>query len=158
MAGESGQAWQVGHARSAIDGMGVFAREDIPAGVLVLECRGIVLHRDEVTDDMRAMQIGPDTYLAENPARPSVDDFLNHGCEPNIGFSTGSIALYSLRQIENGEELLFDYSTCMNERGWIMRCRCGALNCRSRVRSYCDMPPRDRRRIERIALSYLRGR
>src|SRR5688572_157362 len=86
---EPEERWRLSAARSGIDGVGLFALEDIPAGAFVLECRGIVLQPHEVTDDMRVMQIGPDLYLAEDPNDPNGDDFLNHSCDPNVGFMTG---------------------------------------------------------------------
>jgi hypothetical protein len=123
----------------------------------VLECRGLLLDGDRVTDDMRAMQIGPDLYLAEDPENPGVDDFLNHSCEPNVGFLDGSLALYALRDIRLGEEIVFDYSTCMNEPGWWIDCRCGETACRGRVGSFCDLLEEDQRRLSRISLTYLRA-
>ncbi len=143
-------------SRSAINGRGVFSRVFIPAGAPVVECRGLIQHRDEVGIDVRAMQVGPDTYLVEDPESPSVDDFLNHSCCPNLGFVDGSLMLYALRDIEAAVELLFDYSTTMDERGWVMRCRCRAENCRGRVRSYREHPKDEQKRLRRIALAYLR--
>jgi uncharacterized protein len=143
-------------SRSAINGLGVFSRKFIPAGTPVLECRGLIQHRDEVDADARAMQIGPDTYLAEDPENPTVDDFLNHGCQPNLGFVDGSLVLYALRDIDSAEELVFDYSTTMDEPGWVIRCRCRAPNCRGKVRSYSELPKREQKRLRRIALTYLR--
>ena len=143
-------------ARSAINGHGVFAREFIPAGAPVIECRGVLQHADEVGADARAMQVGPDTYLAEDPENPTVDDFLNHSCQPNLGFVDGSLMLYALRDIEPAEELVFDYSTTMDEAGWVIRCHCRALNCRRRVRSYSELPKWEQKRLRHIALTYLR--
>ena len=108
----------------------MFSYDYIPACTGVVVCGGVVLCGGRVTEEMRAMQIGPDTYLVEDIEKPQLDDFINHGCEPNLGFLTGSLTLYSLRDIAPGEELLFDYSTCMNEPGWMIRCRCGAKSCR----------------------------
>lgn len=143
-------------APSAIDGRGVFAGRAIAAGTRVIECRGRLLDRSQVTDDMRVMQVGPDTYLAEEPGKPAVDDFLNHSCDPNVGFRDGSLTLYALRDIAVGDEIVFDYSTCMNEPGWRIACRCGSARCRGRVRSFCDLPRTARRRLSPIALAYLR--
>ena len=105
---------------------------------------------------MRSIQIGPDTYLATEPGNRTLDDFLNHSCDPNVGFVDGSVALYALREIRIDDEVVFDYSTCMNERGWGIECRCGSALCRRRVKSFCDLSGQDRRRILPIALAYLR--
>ena len=102
------------------------------------------------------MQIGPETYLVEDPGNPSFDDFLNHSCDPNLGFVEGSLTLYALRDIESDEEVVFDYSTSMNEPGWAIRCRCRVPTCRGAVCSYCDLPRRHRLRLRGLALAYLR--
>jgi SET domain-containing protein len=143
-------------APSPIDGTGAFARTFIPRGSYVTRCQGVLLHASEVTDDMRAMQVGPATYLANTPGTSTIDDFLNHSCNPNVGFQDGSLALYALRDIQAGDEVVFDYSTCMNERGWWIRCRCRVARCRNRVTSFCDLPVSEQRRLEPIALAYLR--
>ena len=124
--------------------------------MIVLECRGIIRREDELDAYSRAMQIGPNTYLVEDPKQPSVDDYINHSCRPNLGFVDGSLKLYALRDIHPGDELTFDYSTTMNEPGWEIECRCQAFNCRGKVRSYCEMPKWKQRRLRRIALAYLR--
>ena len=54
--------------------------------------------------------------------------------------------MIALRDIEAGEEIRFDYSTCMSERLWTMRCRCGEANCRGIVRDFHDLPAEIRRR------------
>jgi SET domain-containing protein len=144
-------------ARSKINGEGVFTKEFIPAGARVIECRGIIVGPEDITEDMRVMQIGPDVYLAEDVNNPNLDDYLNHCCEPNLGFLEGTLELFALRDIEAGEELFIDYSTCMNEEGWTIRCGCRAPSCRGRVQSHCDLTEKDQRRLKRISLAYLRS-
>jgi SET domain-containing protein len=144
-------------ALSVIDGQGVFCQNFIAAGEPVIECGGIILHRDEVSPDARAMQIGPSTYLVEDPAHPSLDDFLNHSCEPNLGFIHGSLALHALRDIQPGEELFFHYSTTMNEPDWTIECQCRTSSCSGRILSYCDLSDQERERLRSLVLSYLRN-
>jgi SET domain len=144
-------------APSSIDGTGAFASTFFAAGERVTECRGVLLHASQVTDDMRVMQVGPETYLAEDPGHSEADDFLNHSCDPNVGFVTGSLALHALRDIHPGEEIAFDYSTCMNEQGWWIACLCGSSRCRGRVQSFCDLSETDRVRLLPITLAYLRA-
>jgi SET domain-containing protein len=142
--------------RSVIHGQGVFTAESVGRGAPVLECTGRIVSLSEIKDGMRAMQIGPDKYLVENPEHPSLDDFLNHSCTPNLGFLRGDLTLYALRDIEAGEELSFDYSATMNERGWSMECRCGSAKCRARIRSYGDLFEHEKIQLRQVALGYLR--
>jgi SET domain-containing protein len=142
--------------QSGIHGLGVFAREPISAGAFVIECRGILRHKDEIVEGMRALQIGPETYLAEDPENPRLDDFINHSCDPNVGFRDGSTRLYALRPIAAKEELFWDYRTSINEAGWEIACTCGASNCLGKIQSYCDLPVTERERLRGIVLEYLR--
>lgn len=141
---------------SGIHGLGVFTRKAIPEGAFVIECRGILRHKDEVVEGMRALQIGPETYLAEDPANPRLDDFINHSCNPNLGFRDGSPKLFAIRTIGEKEELFWDYRTSINEAGWEIECGCGASNCLGKIQSFCDLPEVERSRLRGIVLQYLR--
>jgi uncharacterized protein len=141
---------------SGIDGLGVFTEVRIPAGAPVIECRGSLVSMSAVVEGTYWMQVGPDLCLVSDPDCPTLDDYINHSCEPNVGFSAGDLTLYALRDIEAGSELLFDYSTSMNEPSWTVPCSCGARNCRLFITSFCDLAPPDRQRLEPIALAYLR--
>lgn len=137
-------------------GDGVFARAPIRRHTLAMLMRGRLIHSDEITPGLRVMQLGPDQWLAERPESPDASDFVNHSCAPNLGFSDGSTALYTLRDIAPGEELCFDYSTTMNEPGWSMRCLCGSSDCRGLIQSFDELPEAQQRRLAPRALAWLR--
>lgn len=59
-------------------------------------------------------------------------DCFNHNCSPNAGFR-GHIELIALNNIATGEEVTFDYATCLTASFGDMDCLCGAANCRGRV-------------------------
>ncbi|MEO6097768.1 MAG: SET domain-containing protein-lysine N-methyltransferase [Fibrobacteria bacterium] len=141
---------------SGIHGLGIYTRKPITKGALVIHCLGIERRREEVYEGLRALQIGPETYLAEDPGNPRLDDFINHSCDPNVGFSEGTLTLYALRDIQAGDELFWDYRTSINEAGWEVPCTCGAAHCRGKIQSYCDLPAEERARLRSIALEYLR--
>lgn len=131
--------------------------ERIPAGAMVTRCRGKVQSLSQVHPEARVMQIDHDAYLAEDLDNPSVDDFINHSCKPNLGFLDGTPVHYALRDIEAGEELCYDYSTCMNEAGWTIPCLCGSSCCRGTINSHCDLPAHVQARLQKTSLHYLRG-
>jgi SET domain-containing protein len=141
---------------SGVHGRGVYTLRAIAAGERVLTMGGVVIPFEQVRDDLRVMQIGHDQWLAEPAGGPHVCDLINHSCEPNIGFTDGSLVMYALRAIEAGGELLWDYSTSMNERGWSVPCGCGTKSCRGRIQSFCDLDAATQRRLRPIALRYLR--
>lgn len=57
--------------------------------------------------------------------------FLNHSCEPNVGFA-GNIVLVAMRHIGAGEELTTDYALFDDYDGE-MSCRCGTPSCRGTI-------------------------
>jgi uncharacterized protein len=57
--------------------------------------------------------------------------FINHSCEPNVGFA-GNIVLVAMRDISPGEELTTDYALFDDYDG-AMQCRCGTPSCRGTV-------------------------
>jgi len=135
-------------------GKGVYTLEAIAAGRLVVPLGGQVLTSAELTDDMLALQLGPDLWLCSDGSR--LDDMINHSCEPNSGFTDGTPVLYALRNIAEGEEITWDYSTSLSEPGWTLDCCCGATNCRSVVASWGELGEDHRQRLHGIALQYLR--
>jgi uncharacterized protein len=57
--------------------------------------------------------------------------FLNHSCEPNVGFA-GNIVLVAMRDIAAGEELTTDYAL-FDDTDESMTCHCGTRSCRGTV-------------------------
>ncbi len=141
---------------SPAHGKGVYAQEFISIGLPVIQCRGILIHKDAVYEGLRALQVGPDTYLAEDPENPRLDDYINHSCDPNVGFIDGSLILFAMRDIEIGEELFWDYSTSINDPGWEIPCGCGSTKCRGKIQSYCDLPASTQAMLKGYILQYLR--
>lgn len=142
-------------------GQGLFATRGIPLGTRVIQMRGEVLHRDQVDWSRHwSMQVDRDRYLCNDESHTGVDHFLNHCCEPNLGFVNGGMPrhepwLVALREIHSGEELSWDYSTSMGERGWAMECRCGCDTCRRRIVGFWDLDDATRARLAPNALAYL---
>jgi hypothetical protein len=135
-------------------GRGVFAVQAIPRGTKLVACQGWLASSNALDEEWHAMQIGPDLWLCS--AGDSLDDCINHGCEPNAGFTTGEPILYALRDIAAGEQLAWDYSTSIAEPGWTLECLCGAPSCRKVIRSWWELGEADRARLRPSALAYLR--
>ncbi len=118
-------------------GVGVFARAPIKAQETVVFLNGALIDFEgtQKPQGEYAVQIGLDEYV--DPLRPG--RYLNHSCAPNTGF-VDQIRLVAIQDIEEGEEILFDYSTTMFERSWELDCQCGANNCRGRIRDFDRIP------------------
>jgi len=134
-------------------GRGVFAVRFIAAGTRILEFEGERLRSQDVPPDSLAMQLDDDLWLCSDGAL--LDDCLNHSCEPNTGFARNDPVLYALRDIAAEEELAWDYSTSISEKGWSLACLCGAECCRGLILPFDDLPEEDQERLRPIALRYL---
>ena len=135
-------------------GRGLLAGRDIPAGALILGLRGPRFEFDDPihrrAEGANLLQTGQRTYILLDP--PGV--FANHSCDPNAGIR-GNRRLVALREIREGEEIRFDYSTTMDEEMWTMPCRCGAATCRGTVADFKTLPLEIRRRY--LALGIVQG-
>ena len=83
------------------------------------------------------VQISESLVMACPPGFPlGAADFINHSCEPTVGF-LGQIGLVAMRDIAANEEISFDYAMCLHPVPGLpryeMHCCCGSLNCRQIV-------------------------
>jgi hypothetical protein len=60
-------------------------------------------------------------------------NFINHSCEPNLGYD-GLDAIVALRRISPGEEIRMDYGTYSFSFDHEFTCTCGGWGCRGAVR------------------------
>ena len=123
---------------SAIDGMGAFAAEAIPARLKIGEIRGDSISvsdaRIRATRHERIMIVevslrrAIDFSKSEDPMR-----FTNHSCGPNarLCIRQGRVEFYALRAIAHGEEITVNYGETHHEGR--LACRCGAANCVGRI-------------------------
>ncbi len=120
-------------------GRGLFTTRVIVKDEPIFCFRGITIGLDEClskgSSEANVVQIGKNLYLDVEP--PGV--FINHSCRPNVGIRQCFQAI-ALRDIEQGEELRFDYTTTMSEQRWTMICRCGEQNCRGIIGDFHDLP------------------
>lgn len=116
----------------------VLAACDIPKGCLVAVFGGVLLDghalwgaEPRTSLGRVVLQVDEDAFLFSTHESPA--DWINHGCDPNVGFN-GSVSLVSLRDISRGEEVSFDYATSDGSPYDEFRCRCGASDCRKWIR------------------------
>ena len=138
--------------RSPIHGNGVFALVDIAKGVELIEYRGKLL---TVAQADRKYANSSDTghtflftlndrYVIDANENGSIARWINHSCAPNCKAfihedpagnpRKDRVIIETLRALEAGEELTYDYGIVLEERltprlKAIWACRCGARNC-----------------------------
>jgi uncharacterized protein len=124
--------------RSGISGRGLVAAQPIRKGEVVAVKAGHIVttamlqslpgrlqNSDvQITDDLYLAVLTDDEYEA-------VMLFINHSCEPNVGFG-GNIVLVAMSDIDAGEELTTDYALFDDYEG-SMECHCGRPLCRGRI-------------------------
>lgn len=123
---------------SAIDGLGVFAAEMIPARLKIGEMRGEVV---SVREARRRIDGRRRIHVVEISNRTAIDAtksdcalrHVNHSCAPNavLRIRQGRAEFYAMRDIASGEEICADYGESHHDGK--LRCRCGAVNCKGRL-------------------------
>ena len=120
---------------SAIDGLGAFAAEPVPARRKIGEIRGESITVDEAR--IRATR-SERIMIVELSERRAIDfgrradpmRYTNHSCRPNaqLVIRNGRVEFYARRPIALGEEITVDYGETHHEGR--LACRCGAPGCR----------------------------
>jgi hypothetical protein len=86
-----------------------------------------------VREKIEAFCIGtPDGFIPPNDLdfnRLSVDWYLNHSCNGNVGFNRKG-DFVARRKIEKGEELTYDYALAESNPRFRMKCNCAERQCR----------------------------
>jgi uncharacterized protein len=133
--------------RNSKFGKGLFASQNIVAGSVLCSVTGPLLNFQQTLQlkerESHCLQIEQDQYILCDP--PFL--YSNHSCEPNCGLNAHH-QLFALRDLYDGEELFWDYSTSMLERHWTMACKCGSVHCRKLITDFDLLP-------ENIQLKYL---
>lgn len=132
-----------------MQGLGVFATQPIAAGIRLIEYAGERLSPEqadtrypEVSGERHHTflfaiddQVVIDAAVGGNQAR-----FINHSCDPNCDavIEDGRIWIETIRDVETGEELAYDYAYVLAERHTPAAkrrfpCHCGAARCRGTI-------------------------
>lgn len=93
-------------------GLGLFAGEDIPRGVRIIEYVGERISADEANRrGGKYLFEVTDTVTIDGKDRTNTARYINHACIPNgeMQNHNNRIFYYSKRAIRSGEELTFDY-------------------------------------------------
>jgi SET domain-containing protein len=120
---------------SQIEGRGLVAVEAIAAGETVAIKGGHIV-TTEVLRSLPARLQNSEIQIADGFHLVALEEaeyepvmlFINHGCEPNVGFA-GNTVLVAMRDIAPGEELTTDYALFDDYDG-TMDCHCGTASCR----------------------------
>lgn len=121
--------------------VGLFAVRDIAKNGLIADASAfeeipfswsIYKELDSITQEkIRSFCIGTkDAFYAPRDLNYlPINWYMNHSCEPNVGFDTEGNFI-SMRDIVSGEELCWDYGFGETNPDFSMQCLCGSRNCR----------------------------
>lgn len=99
-----------------------------------------------------SVQVGPSLHV-DLPAGLGLEEvldtfywrFMNHSCEPNVAVRGRDVR--SLRNIEQWEEITFDYNTTEYDLAEKFDCRCGSARCLGRVGGFAHLPRASQERL-----------
>lgn len=124
--------------KSTIDGKGMFTKEIIKKGEVVIVWGGIVVTKEKIKKGLikvkkhSDVEIDDGIYLIDKEDyQEKVDDsLLNHSCNPNL-WMENEITISAKRDIMKGEELTLDYAMYTTELDYGLReCNCNSKICR----------------------------
>ena len=125
-------------AASAIAGRGLIAVAPIAADELVAIKGGHIVPTAVLRSlperlQNSEIQIAEGFHLAalEEAEYEPVMLFINHSCEPNVGFA-GNTILVAMGDIGPGEELTTDYAL-FDDHDEMMECQCRTASCRGTI-------------------------
>lgn len=116
-------------------GFAVYAERFIKQGERVAVFGGTIVTGEQLatlTPRQRSLsiQVEEDLYMVTFQDGPA--DHFNHCCDANLGLD-GQITLVAMRDIEQGEEVCFDYAMSDGSPYDEFDCACGGEHCRGRV-------------------------
>ena len=88
-----------------------------------------------------AYQVSPGIYRGTDPSKAASisqeeanEYFVNHSCDGNCWYE-GDDLLVAMKDIDEGEELVYDYALTESEPDWVLaeQCLCGKALCRGLV-------------------------
>ena len=137
-------------------GLGIVARKRIRRGQRVLKFFGELVSKEGVTNPNAALQLDGNLFLESDG---SIDENLNHSCNPNCYIDFRQLALVALKEIQKGEELTFDYNTSeydLIDQGCFFTCLCGSLNCIGEVKGFRYLPVDHKKKIQPFLSPFLK--
>lgn len=136
--------------RAAEIGQGVFAREAIAAGEVLIALAHLFVGAPE----RHTIQIDGERHQA---GTGEIDDFLNHCCEPSAALDAGRLCFVAARGIGPGEEITFNYLTSEWDMAEAFDCRCGAEHCLRKIRGFRHLSAGEQDRLEPLLTPFLRA-
>ena len=122
---------------STVAGRGLFTTVDLPAGTVVSRLGGRLVDTatlrsmaNAADGELDAVVVDDDLHLV--PAPGNLNRFVNHTCDPGLGW-VDAYSLATRADVAAGSELLVDYAMSVVDEAWFLRCHCASYRCRQMV-------------------------
>lgn len=119
----------------------MYTRKKIKKGTVVVRFGGYVMTLEEERKlplEIRdvAHQIDDNHVIGIRKVKDiQLVDRINHSCSPNTGFK-GQIFLVAMRDIQAGEEIVFDYAMVLGKKTrYNIACSCHSKECRGAIKA-----------------------
>lgn len=124
---------------SRIHGQGLFTKREFSKGDILIRLGGFLINKElrntSLVIPSTSTAITDEIILSEiRESQKDKSDFINHSCDPNVGF-TDAITLIATRKIIHGEEITLDYAYCEADEFWVLKnlCTCNSTECRKNI-------------------------
>ena len=132
---------------SGISGKGAFATRKIFKGDRICFMKGEIVSEEEIDRRMAdGSEVQGDPFqIGEHKFIDLDEEFrsINHSCDPNA-FIRGVNELVACKNIEEDEEITYDYSCIMwedsDEEDWDCTCQCKSDKCRGKITQFYNLP------------------
>ena len=139
------------------DGRRLVALCPIPAGRRLF----VITGRETDTPTRFSLQVGANLHLDQDCARDITEvvhryywRYMDHDCDPTTVIRNRSVV--SVRDIEPGDGITFNYNTTELDLAEPFRCRCGSALCVRTVRGARHLTPQQRVLLDEWLPDYLR--
>ena len=122
-------------AKKGVDGLGLFAAEDIKKGEIIIEYTGNILlgkESREAKANMYLFEIHRDKTIDGSP-RWNLARYCNHSCDGNAEseIKKGRVFIIAIKNIKDGDEIVYDYGKEFFEEYIAPKgCMCGTKKCK----------------------------
>jgi len=131
-------------------GMGVFIQQWISVNTRILEFTGKRIDREMINLFVSRgsfdsfLQVGEHEFIG---ASGRLDDYVNHSCDPNCGleFDGDRIYLKSIKVINRGSELTYDYATSQHVFPMRFQCGCDSPECRGEIGDFDELSAKQKK-------------
>ena len=96
------------------------------------------------------------TTISSNPE--SIENFLNHSCEPNGYINFEDLTFRALRNIKKGEELTFNYLTTEWDMANKFDCKCDSKDCFGYIGGFKYLPLKEKTKLLPFLSPFLKNK